>query len=504
MTRKRARIIIALLFSMFTGIVLIFALRLPDVREGLVDPLREKISSLIEGESEDAGADDAAVVDAAVADAADLMAFDRPLRVVGLGWEPVAPGIVANGGSVPGPASMFGAAGLTVYLSGADSLGRLEAALAKGGASDGGADIAILPLPLFVSAYERIRALDPQVFYVVGWSRGREALLSTTDTLGPLEAGKDHPMIVDAQDLSRFLGLFAMEVAGADISHVRMLKVGSPSTETTQIAAIDRLYTAESVDAARRKILLTTVDAENLIPIVAIAQKSLIDHHAEVLSLWAHIWIDGQVMLKADVTSGAREVARSPGAIDEVNLLTRLGQIQSTTLSDNARMMGLAGRYPARLDMIFEQTWEIWRSSGVLATPVPPANPIDTRVVASLARQADPALRRPDARLDTEVRLAAQSGSQVAKPTSKPEDSVPLLVRQEPEGPEGREAFLRNIGTVAGIFQRSRIRVTAAKGETEEVIDAVVLRFGVSRARLVIGKAAVSKGLGVIEVLPTD
>lgn len=511
MTRKRARVITALLLSFFLGIVLVTALRQPDVQEqvdeSVIKPIKHKMVALtksLTGDT-DAGASDAATdaAEAGVADAADLMAFNRPLRVASYGWELVAPGIVANMGATPGPASMYGASGLTVYLNGVETMARLETALAKGGAQEGGADIAIAPLPLVIAAFERIHALDPQIFYVVGWSRGREAVLSSVDTLGPYPTGKDLPALTDNQDLPVFLGLFSMSLAGADSSHVRMLKLTTPHSEEIPLAFIDRLFTPEAIDSARRKILFTTVDAANLIPIVAVAQRGLVEHHSEMLALWTRVWIDGQTMLQADVTAGARLVAKAPGALDEVNVLTRLGQVQPATVAENARLAGLAGRSPLTLDAMFQRTWQIWRSSGTLATPPPGASPVSSKVVASLARQVDPSMKRTDPLRGS----AAPLRDGVAKdlgPAGTATPIAPILVREEPDGPEGRENLLRNIGFIAGVFERSPLRITAGKGDTQELLDVAALRYGIPKVRLLVGQAKASKAAGVIEILPAQ
>lgn len=511
MTRKRARVITALLMSFFVGIGTVVVFREPEVQdavdEKLVKPAIGKMTSVmksveeaVSGDDTDAGADAATdAAEAGVADAADLMAFNRPLRIASYGWELVAPGIVANMGATPGAASMYGAAGLTVYLSGVETMARLETALAKGGAQEGGADIAIAPLPLVVAAFERIRALDPQIFYVVGWSRGREAVVSSVDTLGPYEPGKDVLALTDNQDLPVFLGLFALNTAGAESSHIRMLKLTTPNSETVPVAFIDRLFTPEAIDTARRKILFTTVDAPNLIPIVAVAQRGLVEHNPEVLALWARVWIDGQAMLQADVTAGARIVAKAPGALDEVNVLTRLGQVQPATIAENARLAGLAGRTPVTLDAMFQRTWQLWRSSGTLATPPPGASPVSSKVIASLTRQADPSMK-PAESLGT-------TGSPFNGAPRAPGDTgagTPILVRHEPEGPEGRENLLRNVGFIAGIFERSPLRVTVTKGDTQDLLDVAALRYGIPKKRLLVGKASAPQSAGVIEILPAE
>ena len=92
----------------------------------------------------------------------------RPLRVVGLGWELIEPAVVANDGDRSGKQSAFAPSNLTAHLRAFKTAAEVEAALARGGHDEGGADVAILPLPEFVAAHERIKALSPTVFFITG------------------------------------------------------------------------------------------------------------------------------------------------------------------------------------------------------------------------------------------------------------------------------------------------------------------------------------------------
>src|SRR6202044_3824992 len=106
---------------------------------------------------------------AAPADAGPVKLFDRPLRVIALGWDLAAPALLANGGIDPGDKSEFTAAGLDVHVAAVDAMSAVEGALARGGGDKDGADIAVVPFCELVASYERLRALSPEAFFVVGW-----------------------------------------------------------------------------------------------------------------------------------------------------------------------------------------------------------------------------------------------------------------------------------------------------------------------------------------------
>jgi hypothetical protein len=299
-----------------------------------------------------------------------------------------------------------------------------------------------------------------------------------------------------------FLGLFVLDSAGVDPSRVRLLEAESSHSEDVPIAAIDRVLTDEALDKARRKILLTTADAPHLVPFVAVAQRRMIEQNAEALALWARIWLDGYAMLRADVTASARQVAANKGSPEPLSLLTRLGQIELSPLPENAHLLGLSGRGAVTIDALFQRTWLVWRASGALATPAPAAAPISTEVVATLVRNADASLTELPETLETAP--ATPPSSTKAGPIPALETMAPLFVRREPEGPEGNEDLLRSIGFLAGVFDRSPLRVTAAKNGTAKLIANAAERFDIRPSRLVAGKATLGKEAGAIEVLPAQ
>src|SRR5262249_32300007 len=106
---------------------------------------------------------------APMAEAGPAKLMERPLRAVTLGWDPAAPAVLANGGLDPTEASDFTAAGVTTHVRPMEAMSAIEGALARGGGDKDGADVAVVPFSDLVASYERLRALSPEVFFVVGW-----------------------------------------------------------------------------------------------------------------------------------------------------------------------------------------------------------------------------------------------------------------------------------------------------------------------------------------------
>lgn len=428
-------------------------------------------------------------------DAGPPKLMERSLRVVSLGWDLAAPGVLANGGLDPAANSDFSAAGLDLHLNVVDSMATVEGALARGGADKDGADIALVPFSQFVAASERLRALSPEAFFVVGWSRGREALISSKDTLPAPDAKgevKELKMMGAAGEPATFLGLFALDAAGIPASSVRLVGPEVRGDDAT-LAAVDR--DAAPADPVRHVILLTTADASRLVPFVAVAQHGLLDKNKKALSVWARTWLDGMKKLGSDPPTAARQIAGAPGAPEPIALLKRLGQITPATLTDNARVAGLSGRGALTLDALFQRSFRIWRAAGVLATPAPELAPINTGVIASLARSNPELITAP---------APGRSGS----PGSAADSAKAMITFRVPEGKLDEAELGSSIAFFADVFERSTQRVVVSRGAnvdaaaTKHLIDLVEERFDSANGRVIAGKKALPKVAASVEILP--
>jgi hypothetical protein len=299
---------------------------------------------------------------APAADAGPARLMDRPLRAVTLGWDLAAPAVLANRGLEPVEGSEFAAAGVPTHIKPVEAMGSIEGALARGGADKDGADIAVVPFSDLVASYERIRALSPEVFFVVGWSRGREALVSTRDALPSATDKPEKPgdkpsvsMVGAPGEAATFVGLFALDANGIAPGAVRVVTRGD-KPDDPPLAAVDRDLPGET---ARHTILFTTADASRLVPFVAVAQHGLVDTQSRALAAWARVWLESTRKLEADLPTAARTIAGAPGAPEPIALIKRLGEIAPASLGDNARCFGLSGRGALTLEALFQQSWRI-------------------------------------------------------------------------------------------------------------------------------------------------
>ena len=428
------------------------------------------------------------------ADGAAPRALDRPLRVVGLGWELLAPGLVANRGTMPGEGSLFTAEGLEAHISVAHRTVDVERALARGGADPAGADVAIVPLPALIASGERLRALEPRVFLVTGWSRGREALLASGEGgLARLPATGEVLVAGEEGTTAAFLALFVLDLAGVPSSRVRFVPPGEPNAATAPLAAVER-GVAGGANEEGRTVVLTTADAARLIPYVAVAPRGFVEGHGAALEALARGWLRGVGDLGRDVPTAARRIAVLEGAPEALVLLERLGQIDAVGAADNARMVGLTGRSAATVEALFRHGWRVLREADVLTSPAPEQSPVSTATIELLVR-GEPSLA-PDASTTPPLRPATG-------PIGPAREQAAVLAWSAPAGPYDEEAVVSTVGFLAGVFEPLPVRVTlrADRGQGPELLSTARERFGLAEGRLVEGRTVVGSGPASIEVL---
>ena len=419
----------------------------------------------------------------AAASGAPRPALRRALRTVALGWELLAPGVVASDGA-------FKAAGLEAGFAGASSMDEIESALAKGGGDAGGADLALIPLSSYVASYERLRALAPEVVFVVGWSRGREALYADSAQLLAKPPAGAVKLAGAAGATETFLSLFLLDLAGVPASRVELV---DPDARTAAPAALRAVFRGAK-QRPPGKLLVTSADAPNLMPIVAVAPRGFIAAHAADLEAWARVWLAGVGQLSSDVPAGARRVAALPGAPPVVAVIEALGQLELASLRENAAAVGLSGRGALTLDELFRVTWRIWRDAGVLTTPPPDVAPLYPDLVASLVR------RDPSAAVAVPRRRTA--------PDAGPRPEVLLVVRApvtKDGGTLDAEAFVQRIGFLAGVFDRLSLRISIGDDvKTARLLaDMARDRFGLRASQLHVGKKVLTNQPGTIELFST-
>jgi hypothetical protein len=438
----------------------------------------------------EAGAVAVASADAAlVAAAPDAGMLDRPLRVVASSWDGAAALAAANGGLVTADGSAARAAGidLAVVVPGNRKGPREEQAepyereverrFARGG-EDEGADVAILPLPYLVRAYERLRALEPQVIYVVGWPRGSYRLLGGRDGMLARPRAAEDVTLAASDDAAVALGLFALDEAGEPSSRVRVVS----DAKGAAFAAAAGPAAPDPRPDVPAKLLLSTWDAPRLVPLVAVVARPFADKHAAALAALVRVWVDGAVAMRKDVPAAARRLAAEAGAPELPELLALLGDMEDAAPADEARWLGASDA--ATVGSLFGRFWKLWRDAAAITSAAPPEAPVNSAPVGRLLT-AQPKLAEPR-----------------ALPFTAPDPKARVLVAHRLDKADA-DAAAAEAAWLAGIFVRSAVRVSARPPSVARDAAAIAHdKLGVASERVIVGGApAADGGPALVEVL---
>jgi hypothetical protein len=447
------------------------------------------------GDGGDAGAD------AAIAEAAAPAPAERPLRVTTLGWELVAAGVALT-------APDGGALGPRFELAPETALESVEARLARGGSDPVGADIAIMPLPAFVQAYDRLRALEPRAFVIVGFSRGREEVHAAQGALLKAPPAADEVKVValgpstssDAaakgagSESATLLGLFALELLGVPGARVHMVGPAAPEAKGALLAAVVRGAADE------RKLAFSSADASRLIPIVAVAPKAQLDANETKMRDFARAWLDGIERAGRDASNVARRLANKEalplgagvgGAPEAIALLDRLGQIEPVTLAQQRAFIGASAKGAVTLASLAQRTWVLARAGGLTSSAAPSPLPIDERVANGIAPAPVVA---PGADSGT-----ADAGAFGALPASV----TPLVAYRAVDPAADTAAVAAEIGFLAGVFEHAAFRVSAKGGDKAARAIAAAARdsFAISPSRLATSAAEPAGAFATVEIV---
>jgi hypothetical protein len=432
---------------------------------------------------------------------------EKPLRITSLGWELVAPGV-----ALTPPAGASSAMPASFELAPESTLDAVEVRLARGGADPQGADIALVPLPAFVASVDRLRALEPRAFLVVGFSHGREEFHASPSSLNKAVPASEEAKLVglgpttasdpaaraSGSDSATLVGLFGLSWLGVQPSRVRLVAPGSPEAKAAPFAAVVR----GAVDERPRAF--STADAARLVPIVAVAPKALLDTRTKAVRAWATAWFDGLARTKADVPGVARRLAAKDAlplaqgvgdAETALALVERLGQIEDVALADeNAFFDASAAALPpakreVTLEKLTQRTWRLARGSGFTSSPTPQPLPVDARIASLVA----PAPKVSDSG-------TASSDADAGAFGVLPSGAVTAVVYRAAEADAAEVAA--EVSFLAAVFDRAVFKITAKGGEkAARAIANDVRDRGVAQKRLVTTAAEPQGGFAVVEVL---
>lgn len=445
------------------------------------------------GPERDAGGDGATEVDAAEAMAPPPPgpSLDRPLRVAARAWEDLGPALWANRGLTPGDESWFTAAGVEVHLAVMSGSLELERALARGGADPAGADVAIVSLPELVASLEVLAPLEPQVFLVVGWSRGRHVLRARRrEVLSSMTPVGEVVVSAEAGTPEHFFALFTLELTGLRPGRVRLVGPGNEDgAEPLLTAASAPLGPAPPGTPA---VVLTTEGAGRLIPYVAVAPARLIREQGEALTALGLTWLRAGDAVEEDIPAAARRIATYEGAPETLEMMRRLSRVAPLDLEENASLLGLRGPGSLTLAELAEEVGRLWREVRVVSEVAPTSVAVAAEASAELIRAGLYERRqRTGPEAGTEGWLGVRPSVDELEPL--------LLIRASALSGEGEEPIER-VGMLAAVFQPLPVRVVRSleTPRLEATVEAAWRRYGFLDERRLPAEQGVVSGLEIL------
>ncbi len=403
--------------------------------------------------------------------------IDRSLSVAGLGWELLAPALLAGDGLKSTATSAFATADVKVSVRVASTMTEIERALVSGGGAASGADLAVIPLSELIGAYERLRALDLRVFLVTGWSQGRDVVTGTALAKLPASGSiaVEHSGGADALALA----LLTLDLAGVSLDRLKIDERAPGALLHAKSGAVDEASKQEDV-------VVSTREATRLLPYVLIAPRPLLEDREVVLAAFVQGWLAGVDLLLKDRAKAARTLAAIDSAPEALSLLQSLGGLEPTRLYDNAALLGLSGRGAVSIESLIEWQLRVRRAAHVGRTSAPEVSLVDGRVVTRLVREHPKLLQPPE--LSKRRPSAAGAAALVEHAFQKDEE----------------EPLLEAIGVAAAVFPRHDVRFTGRSAkESAQWLDRAATRYDIDRARLLSGGAPKPGRAALLEVLRT-
>lgn len=285
------------------------------------------------------------------------------------------PGLVANDGAMPGPASRFTAGGLDVEIRLIrGSKERLEAF------DKGEVDVMLLTLDYFanLAPVYRDKGTALKTFLMVDWSRGNLGIVARPG-IHSIEGLRDAKVATTRNTPTHYLLLSLLKksnLTSADIDKVKSNIVFATKTpqagELFKRGEVDAVsiwepHLSQAMAGGKGQLLVSTATATNLVADVLFAREDwLKKHEADAVAL-SRAWLEGVAALKKDPDAGVKVIAKAFSQSEEETRAT-LGKIKPATFADNRVFLGL-DREQCPYVTLFDEASRFWQKEGVIQAP---------------------------------------------------------------------------------------------------------------------------------------
>ncbi len=374
------------------------------------------------------------------------------------------PGLVANDGALPGPASLFAKAGLDV-----------EIRLVKGSKErldqfdQGQIDVMLLTLDYVANLVPEYAAKNVAVqsFMMVDWSRGNMGLV-TKPEYTTIESLKKARITTTRNTPTHYFLLTLFDRSNLKPNEITAIKDAFVFAKKTPLAgemfqrgeadavAIWEPYLSRAVTEAKGRLLVSTATATNLVADVLFARTSFLDANAAVLPAFARAWFEGVRKLRDDKQAAIALIAKAFGQTTEETAAI-LGKIKPATFADNREFFGLETE-SSPYATLFNEAAEIWKREGVIKEIPNASKAVRTKVLEAIAKDYAGEKVQEDF---TFTGQRAQGQALLSKSMSIYFDTGSAEL-----DPNARKVVDGFVEKVVGVFQNAYLRV---EGNTDNV-----------------------------------
>ena len=339
-----------------------------------------------------------------------------------------------------------------------------------------GADLAVVPLAELIASYERLHALDLHVFFVSGWSQGRDTLAGTALAKPPPAGTVGFEVSGGADALA--LALQVLDLAGIALDR---LKIDERAPEAMLHATHREAGDVQS--PGQENVIVSTQEAARLLPYVLVAPRPLLDEREAVVAAF----VEAARRLRrhrclapgpgqSRTHRGGRR--RRPGCARPAPFARRARTHSASLRTRNSS--GSPDEAPSRSKPLVDRNFRVRRATHLGRTTAPEQPFVDGRVVTRIVRAHPKLVRAPEPR-PRRLRSDTTPSPLLARPSPK-DDDAPLVDA---------------IGFLAAVFPRSDVRLSrhARPASVQTVtLDRASERYDIDRARLVAGASSFYPG----------
>jgi NitT/TauT family transport system substrate-binding protein len=316
----------------------------------------------------------------------------RPIKVAIVLWGGYAGGIMANGGMLPNPESVFSREfGVQVELLQIDDFDKSRDAFRAGG-DKGGVDIMWSTVDAYALEYGGLSKLGPKAIMQYDWSRGGDAIAVDASIKSVADLKGKRLACAEATP-SHFFALYVLTQGGLTNRDVNWVFTSS-AVDAANVFKAGKVDAAVSWSpdvyvAARERegghILASTKEATNLIADIFVARGDFLEQHPEDARRFVGGWLRGVDMVRKNPDKAAVLLQKSLTGVNTLD--DAKGMLDDVKLPDYAENRAFFNPQGSIVNYfsIYQSAQNIWRKIGKISSVNAAQQTVDTRFLDAAA-----------------------------------------------------------------------------------------------------------------------